>query len=229
MSKSDVSAVTSYFGTVNEGFGTTLAVTAASGAATLTLSSVSNLVDGSVFVGMIEAGGAKQQEFTGIVNTGTTQITGVKWTRGSNVQHDAGVAIVDYVTGTLLNMLTTGLLVSLNQNGTIKRSAIAPTVTTTASTATPTPNVDTTGLYILTALATNATFAAPTGTPVDGQSLTVRIKDNASSRTLAWNAIYRAVGTALPTATSVSKTMYLQFLYNSTAAKWDFVSLAQEA
>lgn len=231
MSKSDISGVTSYFPTINEGFGTTLGVTAAHNAATLTLASVSGLVNGSIFVGMIEPGETAQQVFTGTVNTGTSQITGVVWTRGSDAGagHVAGAVIVDYVTGTAINMITTGILKSLSQDGTLKRSAIAPTTTSITSSASPTPNVDTTGLYIITALATNPTFGAPTGTPVDAQSLTMRIKDNGTSRTLSWNAVYRALGVALPTATSTSKTLYLQFLYNAVDTKWDLVSLSQQA
>ncbi|MDB5490366.1 MAG: tail fiber domain protein [Micavibrio sp.] len=101
-----------------------------------------------------------------------------------------------------------------------------PRITSIASSATPTPNCDTDDLYIITAQAAAAAFAAPTGTPVDGQVLKIRIKDNAVARALTFNAIYRA-GTdiPLPTTTVVSKTMYLGFLYNAADAKWDFVSL----
>ena len=76
-----------------------------------------------------------------------------------------------------------------------------------------------------TALAAGATFGAPTGTPVDGQPLVIRIKDNGTARTLAFNASYRA-GTdiALPTTTVLSKTMYLGFLYNSADSKWDLIA-----
>lgn len=228
---SNVASVTNYFPTVNEGFTTTLQVTVVTNAATLTLTSVSGLTDGSVFVGIIEPGLAKQQVFTGTVNVASSQIQNVVWTRGtdSGAGHNAGVVIIDYVTGTAINMITTGLLKSLNQNGTIKRSAIAPVVTSIASSAAPTPNVDTTGLYVITAQAATATFGAPTGTPVAGQSLSVRIKDNGTPQTLNFNAIYRPLGVALPTITSATKTMYMQFLYNATDTKWDLVSLSQEA
>jgi len=101
-------------------------------------------------------------------------------------------------------------------------------VTTTASSATPTPDADASTMFTVTALAANAVFAAPTGTPVDGQDLLIRIKDNATPRTLGWNAIYRA-GTdfALPTTTVASETMYVQFIYNSADSKWDAIGLTQ--
>lgn len=102
-------------------------------------------------------------------------------------------------------------------------------MSTTASSATPTPNGDTTDHYTVTALAAGATFGAPTGTPTDGQNLVIRIKDNGTARTLAWNAIYRAVGVTLPTTTVISKTLYLGFKYNSADSKWDCLATAQEA
>lgn len=102
-------------------------------------------------------------------------------------------------------------------------------VTSTTSSSTPTPNCDNEDLYILTALAAGATFGAVGGTATSGQRLLIRIKDNGTARTLAWNAVYRAMGVALPTTTVISKTLYVGFIYNSTDTKWDCVSVAQEA
>ena len=115
---SNVSAVTNHFPTANEGFITTLGSTILSGAATVPLTSVSGLTNGTVFVGIIEPGQANEQTFTGTVDTSGVQITGVKWTRGSNVDHTAGVTIVDYVSGTGNNMFTKGISVEHNQDGT---------------------------------------------------------------------------------------------------------------
>lgn len=99
---------------------------------------------------------------------------------------------------------------------------VASTIT---SSATPAPAGDSReNFYDVTALITNPTFAAPTGTPLNHNRLTIRIKDNGTIRTLAWNAIYRGgVDIALPTTTIANLTMYLQFEYNSTDLKWDLV------
>lgn len=103
---------------------------------------------------------------------------------------------------------------------------VKPRETTTTSSATPTPNVDTTDLYTITALAAAATFGAPTGTPSQGQKLTIRMKDNGTARALTWNAIYRAgTDVALPTTTVLSKTLYCGFMYNSTDTKWDLLAV----
>lgn len=99
-------------------------------------------------------------------------------------------------------------------------------ITSEASNATPTPNADTTDVHIITALAAGATFAAPTGTPTQGQQLIIRIKDNGTARSLAWNAIYRASSDlALPSTTVLGKTLYCGFIYNSTDTKWDLIAL----
>jgi hypothetical protein len=102
---------------------------------------------------------------------------------------------------------------------------IAPRTTTVTDTATPAPSANTDDFYVITGLTQTATFAAPAGTPVNGQSLKIRIKDNGTARTLAWNAIYRGSSDlALPTITVANKTLYLGFVYNSTDSKWDLVA-----
>lgn len=112
---------------------------------------------------------------------------------------------------------------------TLTNKRITPRVTSTASSGTPTPNADTDDQYQLTALAATAAFAAPTGTPTDGQSLIIRIKDNGTARTLSWNAIYRAIGVTLPTTTVISKTMYIGMRYNAADTKFDVLAVSIEA
>lgn len=102
----------------------------------------------------------------------------------------------------------------------------AKRVTSEASNATPTPNADTTDVHIVTALATGATFGAPTGTLTNGQQLIIRIKDNGTARSLAWNAVYRAsTDLALPTTTILSQTLYCGFMYNVPDSKWDLLAV----
>ena len=101
---------------------------------------------------------------------------------------------------------------------------------TDTSTATPTPiGSNWRNLYTLTALATNATFAAPSGTAESGNMILVRYKDNGTARTLAFNAIYRAVGVTLPTTTVISKTGYFLAVYNAADTKWDIIQTGVEA
>ncbi len=105
---------------------------------------------------------------------------------------------------------------------------ITERVGTVASSATPTPNADTDDEFTVTALAVNATFGAPTGTPNNGQPLIIRIKDAGVAKTLTFNAIYRAIGVIFPTTTVAGKTIYLGFIWNSNDSKWDCVGTAEE-
>ena len=87
----------------------------------------------------------------------------------------------------------------------------------------PTPNC-TYSVMVATVTGT-ATFGAPdTCTPTEAQRLIIRVKDDGTARTLNFNAIYRAGDIELPTTTVVNKTMYLGFMYNSYAAKWDLIA-----
>lgn len=118
---------------------------------------------------------------------------------------------------------------SLTGAETLTNKRITPRVGSTASSATPTPDADAHDVYKVTALATNATFGAPSGIPTDGQPLIIRVKDNGTARTLAFNAIYRAIGVTLPTTTVIGKTLVLGMMYNSDATKWDVIGVALEA
>ena len=126
---------------------------------------------------------------------------------------------------------TTGNITSANltATGSISNSRIVTSVVSTASGASLTPNGDTTDQYEVTALAVGATINAPSGTPNDGQRLIIRIDDNGSAQTLGWNAIYRVVGTTLPTTTVAGKTLYVGCVYNTNKTKWDVVAVSQEA
>lgn len=100
---------------------------------------------------------------------------------------------------------------------------------TTTSTATLTINADLQDLGVITAQAAALTIAAPTGTPIQGQKLIFRIKDNGTARAITWNAIFRVIGVTLPTTTVINKTTYVGCIYNSTDTKWDVVVVNTEA
>lgn len=156
-----------------------------------------------------------------------TVITGQIWTAADqNTYHKANVeyfkALFDSFT------IPSGTVVGTSDTQTLTNKRITARVYSETSNATPTPATDSYDIHIITAQAASAAFAAPTGTPTQGQKLIVRIKDNGTARALTWNAIYRAVGVALPTTTVISKTLYLGFIYNSTDTKWDCLAVSQE-
>jgi hypothetical protein len=108
---------------------------------------------------------------------------------------------------------------------------LPPRVVRIVSSPTPAPSADTTDLYAISALTTPAAFALPAGTPVNGQKLIIRIKDDGTARGLTWDAGYVAGGVALPTTTVAGKILHLGWIYNTDNAlnKWMLVASAQEA
>jgi hypothetical protein len=67
-----------------------------------------------------------------------------------------------------------------------------------------------------------------TGTPVNGQHLTIRFLDNGTARGITWGASYASRGASLPTTTVISKYLYVGLIWNSTTSTWDCVATAQE-
>lgn len=106
-------------------------------------------------------------------------------------------------------------------------NAVTVPKVTTASTGTLTINVSTTDFAVRTALDATTTIET-TGTPQNGQKLIVRLKDNGTSRSLSWNAVFVSGGPALPTVTTAGKWMHFGFLYNTTNSKWMLVASTVE-
>lgn len=100
-------------------------------------------------------------------------------------------------------------------------------VVSTASTAALTPSSGVAN-YVVTALAVNLTVNAPSGSPIEGQGLLIRIKDNGTARTIAWNGIFRVIGVTLPTTTVANKVVYIGCKYNAIDTKWDVLAVGQE-
>lgn len=114
-------------------------------------------------------------------------------------------------------------------NNRILNAVVNPSVQETTSSATFTINADEETTGVITAMASATTIASPTGTPVQGQKLTFRFKDDGTGRAITWNAIFRAIGVTLPTTTTANKTIYIGCLYNSTETYWDVVAVKEEA
>lgn len=103
-----------------------------------------------------------------------------------------------------------------------------PITDTTQTATTVTPNSATTDVYVVKRLTTDAVFAAPTGSPVNGQTLVIRVKDDGTAHNLSYNAIYVPIEVTLPTTTVANKYVYIGCLYNSDATKWDVLTIGQQ-
>lgn len=96
-------------------------------------------------------------------------------------------------------------------------SPLAPRVASTTSSATPTPNADTTDIFELTAQTATAAFQAPSGTPVDGQKLMVQIYALGTAQAITWSGTgftgAGVGGASLPSTTTASKYSNIGFQY----------------
>ena len=68
-----------------------------------------------------------------------------------------------------------------------------------------------------------------TSTPAQGKKLIVRIKDDGTARAITYGNYYRSTcSVALPATTTISKTLYLGFIWSATDTKWDLVAVSEE-
>jgi len=123
---------------------------------------------------------------------------------------------------------------ALNVGGSISPTGvITPRIQAITTATTITPTSATADIYEVTALASNTTIAIPSGSPVDGQKLTLRFTSNGTGGwTFTWTTSaggYRVIGTTLPTTIVASKTIYVGCIYNSAAAFWDVVAVGTQA
>ena len=108
---------------------------------------------------------------------------------------------------------------------TTARKILESGTTSVAYAATVTPNADTARNLVIGALTGNLIIANPTGTPVDCQSLRVRVKqDGTGGRTVTLGNAYRLpTGGTIDIASGAGKTTRLLFEYNATDSKWDVI------
>lgn len=95
-----------------------------------------------------------------------------------------------------------------------------------------TPTSDTADQFNITGLTGTSAIQIPSGTPTDGQRLSIRIKDDGTGRTLSFVTTaggYRVIGTTLPLTTTASKTIYVGCIYNIADSFWDVVAVATQA
>lgn len=168
------------------------------------------------------------------LNIGTTITGGGNLTIGTSNSATVGTIELGAATDTTLSRSGAGVLAvegvvipSISSTNTFTNKFNTPQVQSVADAGgTFTPVSITNDMGVMTALSQATTIAAPTGSPVQGEKLLFRIKDNATARALTWNAIYRASSDlALPSTTIISKTLYVLFVYNSTDTKWDCLAV----
>lgn len=137
--------------------------------------------------------------------------------------------------------------VSLDDDGTLNAAALASTQTAieastnfrpkprllsvaTSATKDLYPDPSLYNIYEFTALDKTLNFQLPSGAPVDGDIIIIRIKDDGTSRGLGYSAFYTNIsGLGLLTSTTAGKWSILGIIYNAGINKWQIVSITTEA
>lgn len=121
--------------------------------------------------------------------------------------------------------VSTGALKYMGTNGAV--TSLTKRVVTVAQSATPAINSNVTDIASITGLAQPITSMTSglTGTPHDGDALTVRITDNGTGQAITWGASFASTTVALPTLTVASTMLRVGFAWN-TAGHWDCVAKA---
>jgi len=181
----------------------------------------------------------------------TTTGTGVVTALGIAVNSGSGGLVTNTGTATLTNKtLTTPIISSISNTGTLTLPTSTDTLVGRATTDTLTnkritsrslaaantsgaitPNSDLYDQvnYLLTG---SSSFSNPSGTPTNGQKLTIRLYAASTQTISSWSSSsggYRAIGVTLPTSVSSTKTVYVGCIWNSTDSKWDVIAVAEQA
>jgi hypothetical protein len=209
--------------------------TATTGTGTITLGSAvdgyqtfasAGVANADVVRYVIEDGGAWE------IGLGTYTASGTTLTRGS-IESSTGTAL--NLTGNAVVFVTAaaGDVVTPTGTFTLTNKRINPRVVAAlATTGTLTANGDTTDLFVAEGLTGAITLAQPSGTPVDGQKLLIRLKDNGTARGITWTTsagAFREIGITLPTTTVLGKVTYVGCVYNSADSFWDAVATVTQA
>ncbi len=111
---------------------------------------------------------------------------------------------------------------TISSTNTFTNKRITKRAISTGSTATPSINSDITDVYYITGLGTAITSLTITGTPTEGQSLVLWIKDDGTGRALTFGTGSCAFSSDLPApnTTTAGKYIYCTFIYNSVLTKW---------
>lgn len=136
--------------------------------------------------------------------------------------------------GTLTLPNTTTTLVGTNTTNQLTNKRVIPRVNASVSVTSPLAwNSNNFDEYQITALANDLTISADSATPSVGETMIFSITDSGVARTLTWTTgtsnSFRAAGATLPTTTVAGKVLYVGFIYNDVAARWDCVATSQEA
>lgn len=182
--------------------------------------------------------------FSELVNTsGTYVFTGSHTWNGletfnANVYANANVYVTSRLgvgTATPSSPLTVVGIIESTTGGikfpdsSIQATTAAPKSLIQTTAASLTVNIAQYDNYVFTSLSQGITINASTlGSPINGDKLIIRFKDNGTSRAINWvtsgTGAFRSIIPVLPSSTTANKVTYVGCIYNTTESCWDVVA-----
>lgn len=182
--------------------------------------------------GILQGNGTAISAIT--VGTGLSFSTGTL-SNSSPMTYPAGTGIAVVTSGTSWGTTLTapsGAIVGTTDTQTLTDKRINPrslSLTSTSGAITPDSDLYDQVNYSLTG---SSSFSNPSGTPTNGQKLSIRLYAASTQTISSWSSStggYRAIGTTLPTSVPAGKTIYVGCVYNATDLFWDVVAVATQA
>jgi hypothetical protein len=106
-----------------------------------------------------------------------------------------------------------------------------PRVYSAATAAAAALNTDAYDMMTFYSLSQPLSIANTLGTPHEGQSMYIRLADNGlGGQPVTWSGQYGSAinGVALPSSTTIFRTLQMAFRYNVAHAKWEMVAVVQD-
>lgn len=119
---------------------------------------------------------------------------------------------------------TTDTVVGRATTDTLTNKRVTPRTGTTASSATPSINSDTTDYYSITALAANITSITITGTPTAGQTLWISVKDNGTARSIS--TTFENSTVPCPITTVISTRLDWGLVWDEATSAWRCIAVS---
>lgn len=121
----DLTNVIKHFPTPSETYTNNLSASISAGAVTVPVNANNDYTDGDIVVLTVEPGTTNEATFTGEKASTPARFINCVWTEGNlGVGHASGSTITDYDSATHVGMISKGIKVHANQDGTLKTSAV---------------------------------------------------------------------------------------------------------
>jgi hypothetical protein len=220
--------------------------------ASATLNNTTNIQNklGLFVVDRIDASGneksAAVREYIAFTGTSGNTVTNLVRGLGGTTDQDHPVgAVVEFVSDvvqqqaildTLANAfnpstgaLDTSKVADLTTAQTLTNKRVTKRITTASDATSITPNTDNCDITYQanTQGAGTLTINADSGTPTNGQFWELWVKAT-NAQTASFNAVYVAMGTALPTTFPAGKNVKVLFQYDSNSSKWGLLAVNVE-